>query len=474
MSDRLRPGDVFAERYRIERFIAKGGFGVVYAAEQVDTEAKVALKIIWSHVLESDGALEQFKQEARLASRVGSEHVPRVFDVGRDPYTERPFLAMEFLEGVHFEELVRTGGPLPPATLVEYFSQIGRTLDRAHGYVDRDGVRRPIVHRDLKPENLFLTRRDDGAPLVKILDFGLAKMVGSAATLSHDLKGTPLFMAFEQASVGPVTPQTDIWALGLIAFYLLTGRFYWLAGNSPDSPFTRIFTEVLSAPLEVPSVRARALSAPIIPSADFDEWFTRCVNRDSSKRFETAGECVKELAAALAGQPVPAIATTMASVAPGPIPSLAPEPMATVQSLPPSSVLGLLPESTLARRRSFGRRTASVVFAAMLLLLSAAGLVASQRPRAVAAAPGPVATAFVPATTSDEKRVEPPRAVAMTTVSVALDAGSVHTVALDKRRAHRAKAAKPAEPAVAETALAPAVVPPLPAAPPPQDPYDHR
>ncbi|HEX3597684.1 MAG TPA: serine/threonine-protein kinase, partial [Polyangiaceae bacterium] len=315
MSDRLRPGDIFADRYRIERFIAKGGFGMVYAAEQLDTEARVALKIIWSHVLESDAALDQFKQEAKLASRVGSDHVPRVFDVGRDPRSERPYLAIELLDGVHFEELVRAGGPLPPETLVEYFGQIGRALDRAHRYTDKEGVRRPIVHRDLKPENLFLTRRDDGAPLVKILDFGLAKMVGDAVTMSGELKGTPLFMAFEQATVGPITAQTDIWALGLIAFYLHTGRFYWLAGSSPDSPFTRIFTEVLSAPLELPSVRARALSAAVIPSPAFDTWFARCVNRDRSKRFETAGECVSELSAVLLDS-TPPIARTMASVAP--------------------------------------------------------------------------------------------------------------------------------------------------------------
>ncbi len=373
MSDRLKPGDLFAERYRIERFIAKGGFGVVYAAEQVDTEAKVALKIIWSHVVESDAALEQFKLEARLASRVGSEHVPRVFDVGRDPDGERPFLVMELLDGMHLEELVRTRGPVPPATLVEYFRQLGHALDRAHGYVDKEGVRRPIVHRDLKPENLFLTRRDGGAPVVKILDFGLAKMTGGAASQSRDLKGTPLFMAYEQASVGPITPQTDIWALGLIAFYLHTGRCYWLAANSRESPVTRLFTEVLSAPLALPSVRARLLGAKVIPSSAFDVWFARCVNRDRTKRFETAGECASELAAALADSSA-AIETTLVSFVPVAMP--------TVHSLPQESAAAgapLTPGSSLERRRSFGRHAVSVVFGVMLLLLASAGVVATQR-----------------------------------------------------------------------------------------------
>ena len=139
MSERLKPGHLFAKRYRIEWFIAKGGFGVVYAAEQVDTEAKVALKIIWSHVVESEEALEQFKLEARLASRIGGDHVPRVFDVGRDPDTDRPYLAMELLEGVHFEELIRSRGPLPAKSITEYFRQIGLALFRPH----RDGAGHP-------------------------------------------------------------------------------------------------------------------------------------------------------------------------------------------------------------------------------------------------------------------------------------------------------------------------------------------
>jgi serine/threonine-protein kinase len=471
MSDRLEPGQIFAKRYRIERFIAKGGFGAVYAAEQVDTEARIALKIIWTHVVESDAALEQFKLEARLASRVGSDHVPRVFDVGRDAETEKPFLAMELLEGQHFEDLIRNEGPVPASTLVEYFRQIGHALDRAHGYLDKDGVNRPIVHRDLKPENLFLTARDGGAPLVKILDFGLAKMVGDSASLSRELKGTPLFMAFEQASVGPVTPQTDIWALGLIAFYMLTGRCYWVSANTPESPFTRLFTEVLSAPLEAPSVRAELLSAPVIPTPAFDAWFARCVNRDRNKRFLTAGECVRALAEALGN--VPEITAADAGTT---LPSLVPAALPTVRSVVPemASEKVFLPTSSGERRQTFGRRTVSVVLGAMLTILAVAGLVAAQR----SYAPAPVAASGPAAPAVNDPAPAPRKAETVSAVSVSIvtkDAGPLAATANGNPTATKAHAGHGAHTAKA-TPTAPALTasPPAAIAPAPLDPYDHR
>jgi serine/threonine protein kinase len=460
MSERLKSGHLFAKRYRIDRFIAKGGFGVVYAAEQVDTEAKVALKIIWSHVIESEEALEQFKLEARLASRVGGDHVPRVFDVGRDPDTGRPYLAMELLEGVHFEELVRSRGPLPAQTIAEYFRQMGLALDRAHAYRDKEGARRPIVHRDLKPENLFLTQRDGGAPLVKILDFGLAKMVGDSAALSSELKGTPLFMAYEQASVGPVTPQTDIWTLGLIAFYLLTGRCYWLAGNNPESPFTRLFTEVLSAPLERASTRARRLSAPVIPTDAFDAWFARCVNRDSAKRFGTAGECVAELSKAL--DQTPRETTT-------PGPSAVQDAMPTVRSLSPQAVLSQepsFPGRTFLHRKVILRRAVSVVFALMLVLLAGATLVGTQsrdERAAIAASPTPSPARIAgPSLALTQPTRVPPAAPTIAVTIATLDAGADPRPPARNARPRRASAlvAEPSSVGSATTRV--------------DDPYDHR
>lgn len=302
MSELLIPGQIFAGRYRIDRFLARGGFGAVYVAEQIETELAVALKVLWPHVLHSQDAVEKFKLEARVAGRVGSEHIVKVFDTGFDAESGMPFLVMELLQGSHLQHLVESQGALQPELLVPYFRQIAAALDKAHLYVDRNGVAHPIVHRDLKPENLFLARREVGDAIVKILDFGIAKVLSQSTNVSQDVKGTPLYMAAEQAMAGKITPQTDIWALGLIAFYLLTGHCYWKTANLPEAALTQLFGEVLALPIDPPSQRARELGLEVVPNAAFDAWFGRCVNRDASLRFATAGECATALSSALLGR----------------------------------------------------------------------------------------------------------------------------------------------------------------------------
>jgi serine/threonine-protein kinase len=284
----------------VERFLAQGGCGSVYIAEQVQTELLVALKVLLPHVLHSSDAIERFKLEARIAGRVGSEHIVKVIDAGIDEASQMPFLAMELLEGSDLAQIVERQGPLDARLVVSYLTQVASALDRAHVHVDRDGVSQPIVHRDLKPENLFLCHRESGEPIIKVLDFGIAKVLGNSAHLSQEVKGTPLFMACEQASGGVITPQTDIWALGLIAFYLLTGRHYWLAAHRPDAGLVFLFGEVLAQPIIPPSARARELALANLPEG-FDAWFLRCVNRDPAQRFSKAGECASALAQVLVG-----------------------------------------------------------------------------------------------------------------------------------------------------------------------------
>jgi serine/threonine-protein kinase len=296
VSELLEPGHVFAGRYRIEKFLARGGFGAVYVAEQTEVELRVALKVLFPHILHSRDAVEKFKLEARVAGRVGSDHIVRVFDAGLDERTQMPFLVMELLQGRTLEDVVTQSGPIAPARAVAYLLQAASALDKAHAYVDRDGARRPIVHRDLKPENLFLASQESGDPIVKILDFGIAKVLSDSMQVSQEVKGTPLYMAYEQASAGQITPQTDIWALGLIAFFLLTSRSYWKVANSPEASLTQLFGEVLSLPIDPPSQRAAEIGAPFVPPVAFDAWFARAVNRDPAARFATAGECARALA----------------------------------------------------------------------------------------------------------------------------------------------------------------------------------
>src|SRR5262245_25626152 len=120
---------IFAGRYRIERFLAEGGFGAVYVAEQLATEAKVAIKVLWPQVLQSQDAVEKFQQEARIAGRVNSEHIVRVLDAGFDETTKMPFLAMELLHGEDLQRVLTRLGRVPAAELVTYLRQVASALD---------------------------------------------------------------------------------------------------------------------------------------------------------------------------------------------------------------------------------------------------------------------------------------------------------------------------------------------------------
>ena len=291
----LVAGQLFAGRYRIERFLAEGGFGAVYVAEQLATEARVAVKVLWPHVLQAKDAVEKFEQEARIAGRVNSEHIVRVVDAGYDEATEMPFMVMELLIGEDLGHTVERQGALAPDLVVEYLRQTASALDRAHGYKDRDGALRPIIHRDLKPENLFVARRDNGETVIKVLDFGIAKVLGATSNVSQEVKGTPLYMAFEQAGVGTISPRTDVWALGLIAFYILTGQSYWRTANTAEGSLTQLFGEVLSLPIVPPSQRLTELGRPANLPAAFDPWFLGCVNRDPDQRFASAGAAIAAL-----------------------------------------------------------------------------------------------------------------------------------------------------------------------------------
>jgi eukaryotic-like serine/threonine-protein kinase len=296
------PGQILAGRYRIERFLAQGGYGAVYVAEQLATEALVAVKVLWPHVLSSQEVVDRFELEAKVAGRVRSDFIVRILDAGIDETTRMPFLVMELLEGRSLLDHVKTSGPLGAAEIVTFMMQVAQGLDKAHGYTTKDGKALPIVHRDLKPENLFLTVRDDGLRVVKILDFGIAKILRENVTISRGIKGTPLYMAFEQAAGAAASPQTDIWAFGLIVFFLATGRSYWRAASAEEVSVSSVIAEVMTGPIVSPTLRAKEFGIEPSWGKAFDDWFLGCVNRDPKARFRSAGDAAKALAVALVGE----------------------------------------------------------------------------------------------------------------------------------------------------------------------------
>jgi serine/threonine protein kinase len=279
----LTKGAIFAGDYEIVGLLAEGGMGAVYVARQLSTGKERALKVIQPQFLSDDRTRDRFTREARAASHVNSEHVIEVVSAGIDAPTGMPWLAMELLRGEDLDSFNERLGPLPWTQVLEIFRQLCHGLAAAHVT--------GLVHRDLKPENVFLaTARRVGVPFtVKILDFGIAKIVHETKRDVTDAVGTPTWMAPEQTEAGKaITPATDVWALGLIAFRLLTGVPYWHSANAPDVSAMAILREVVFDPMEPASTRARTLGSTVELSPAFDAWFAKCVVRDPSERLQNA------------------------------------------------------------------------------------------------------------------------------------------------------------------------------------------
>jgi serine/threonine-protein kinase len=298
-SEIIQPGALLAGRYRAIRRLGEGGMGSVYLVEHIHTDQKLALKVLHAAVVKDAATLDRFRREARTPARITSDHVVQVTDADVAPELGGvPFLVMEWLRGEDLGKVIEQGGPLPARDVVLYLQQAARALDKAHAL--------GIIHRDLKPENLFLTTREDGTPCIKLLDFGIAKLTGASAgggvggaselgragsvTSTGQIFGTPLYMSPEQAKseLTKISPQTDVWALGLIAHKLLTGVDFWTADT-----LTHLIAQIVYEPLPAPSARGVDLGKA------YDAWFLRCCARDPDVRFGSAGEAAAALADAL-------------------------------------------------------------------------------------------------------------------------------------------------------------------------------
>jgi serine/threonine protein kinase len=282
----LTPGQVFADKYRVVRPLAAGGMGAVYVVEQLSTGKQRALKLMLPTAV-ADGE-RRFEQEARTSSLIPSEHVVDVIDAGVEQGTGVPWLAMELLSGESLDAYLTKRSYLPPQEAFEILEQLCHALIAAHEI--------GVVHRDLKPDNLFLAQSRVGAGfLVKVLDFGLAKVVDPNSRNTVAM-GTPFWMAPEQSQAdAPISQAADVWALGLIAFKTLTGAYYW---RSIEGALQQFYRELLIDPMEPASVRARAVGG-VEPPPGFDDWFARAVARNPEERFQHARDAWLELAPVL-------------------------------------------------------------------------------------------------------------------------------------------------------------------------------
>jgi formylglycine-generating enzyme required for sulfatase activity/serine/threonine protein kinase len=271
--------------------------GAVYVVDQLSTGKQRALKLMAPELVHNPEVRERFVREARAAANIESDHVVETVTAGVDQETGAPYIVMELLRGEELADAVARTGPLPVADVAEVLEQIGHALEQAH--------RTGLVHRDLKPENVFLcvSKRREAPFTAKILDFGIAKLVadGMQKTGTQPL-GSPLYMSPEQTDrKGRICPATDVWALGLIAFYLLTGRSYWREAEGDSLQI--LLREIIVDPLSAASERATEMGVQDKLPAGFDAWFARCVERDIDKRFPEAGAAVRAFAELAASMP---------------------------------------------------------------------------------------------------------------------------------------------------------------------------
>ncbi|MFT3774665.1 MAG: serine/threonine-protein kinase [Minicystis sp.] len=279
-------GSVLSGKYRITRGIGRGGMAAVYEAANVDIGKRVAIKVLAQELTASAVVVERFLREARAAAAIRSPYICDIYDSGRLE-DGRPFLVLELLEGESLYERMTKIRWLDIEQTVTIITQTCRGLTKAHAA--------QIVHRDLKPENIFLTKDEEGNLLSKILDFGLAKFyapmegAGPQARLTREgaVFGTPAYMSPEQVrGQGAVDHRADLWALGCIVYECFTGRTVW----STEQGVAMTFAQIANAPLPRPSVYR-----PDLPEK-FTTWFDRALNRDITKRFQTAKEFSDELA----------------------------------------------------------------------------------------------------------------------------------------------------------------------------------
>lgn len=376
--DNIFVGTTVAGDYRVVAKVGEGGMGVVYLVEQMSVGARRALKLMRAKLVDNPAYRERFLREARIAAGIPSDHVVQVLGAGVT--TGFPWILMEYLRGEDLAASAARAGPVGATVVAEILEQLCHGLAAAHDL--------GIVHRDLKPENIFLavSRRTGVAFTVKILDFGIAKAVASATETIP--VGSPGWMAPEQASgAEPIRPYTDVWPLGLIAFWLLTGKSYWLRASEPECDPMSLLYEAAFGDLPPASIRATQVDTRAPLPAGFDAWFARCVARAVGERFPDARAAMSALRPLLvpegpARSPARPPAATAAARLPLPEPAHADAMLPFARTEPAQGESDPVLELR-NRRPSRARRRVTIVVAtvATTAIVAAASVLAAQQGR---------------------------------------------------------------------------------------------
>ena len=279
-----------SRRFRIVRRLGTGGMGTVFLAEQIGVGNRlVALKVLKRQLLDDPEFLLRFQAEASSTGRIRHVNVVTVHESGQgDDGT--PYIAMEFLEGESLRQALKWGGTLPVAEVAEILTQVARGLNSAH--------KLGMIHRDLKPDNIFLTHGDEGELIVKVVDFGIAKLRESAAhTLAGTVLGTPAYMSSEQASGMPsdqLDARSDVYSLGIVVYEMLSGRVPFHS----TTPLGYLRKHMLDDP---PPFRAVAPGLPVPPQVE--AVVMKALKKEREERYPTALEFARGFAAAALPRP---------------------------------------------------------------------------------------------------------------------------------------------------------------------------
>lgn len=275
-------GRVLSEKFRFVRRLGKGGMASVWLALNTAVDREVAIKVIRPEVLKNDDLVARFRSEAKAAGRIGHPNICEILDFGVGPIG--PYIVMETLDGQNLAQVIRERGRLPADEAVTLVTEALAGLEAAH--------ERGIVHRDLKPENVFLHRPATGDPVVKLMDFGVAKFTDGSAEVTTEhgaLLGTPEYMAPEQfKGADQAEARTDIWAVGAILYRALTGKH---AFKGPTVAATLLMV-THDDPTPIRELQ------PDVPPA-LVEVVARCMSKHIEDRFASVAELREAMAAAM-------------------------------------------------------------------------------------------------------------------------------------------------------------------------------
>jgi serine/threonine-protein kinase len=443
--DWLRAGDVIGEKYELTRRMGEGGMGVVWEAIHTTTNRRIALKILTSDLAKtniadtdlSDSLRERreevfarFEREARSTGIIDSEHVVQVLDAGKDRDSGRPYMAMELLTGEDLQHLAKRLGPLPPELALRIVAQVCRGLEKAHAA--------GIVHRDIKMANLFLAQRGGGRVVVKVLDFGIAKIKmdqfqgghHEGLTQTGSMMGSPQYMSPEQAQgLKTIDHRSDIWSLGVVLYRSLcatppfdaesVGQLILAICSDKPAPVQRHAPWVSPAVAEIVHRALRRNPAERFPSVTA---MLDAISKELPHGADLTDDMLVPVADELRAEVAPRRQSSRPAGSADEVPtSVTPSAKArTGDSREPPTGITQTSVTTSTRRSGLGRRGRSRALLGALVVIGGAAL--AWRFDAMRSLIAPEPSAAVPAAADTPS--QPPSAAPSTEPSVGIEAGT--------------------------------------------------